>query len=194
MNLYKSVFKNVSIRISSISSSEEIFKEAAVEYSEALEKSGFTEKMEYYPQKQNKSKKNRRKKAIWYNPTYSMSSATNIAKSFFVLLDRHFHTKHKLYKIFNRRTIKLSYATAQNIAQTIAQHNQKIINKNRQINEEPEEKCNCRRGAPCPLNGNCMAKELVYKATVNLISKDDPYMVVLCLLFPAHISTLSIVL
>ena len=43
------------------------------------------------------------------------------------LVDKHFKHGNKLHKIFNRKTLKISYSCAKNIFQIINSHNKNII-------------------------------------------------------------------
>ena len=54
------------------------------EYSKALEKSGFTEKIKYH--KQGSVKRVRKRKFIWFNPPYSSHVKTNVGKIFVKLI------------------------------------------------------------------------------------------------------------
>lgn len=52
-----------------------------------------------------------------------------------------------------------------NMGQVIKAHNAQIM---RDLNtQRPERTCNCRQKDTCPLRGNCLASDIVYKATVN---------------------------
>lgn len=66
-------------------------------------------------------------------------------------------------KIFNASTIKLSYCCTTNMENIIKQHNAKIL---KQPPDENERLCNCRNKTQCPLDGKCLSKCIVYKATV----------------------------
>ena len=56
-------------------------------------------------------RKNRqRNNILWYNPPFSKNVNTNICHRFLTLVDKHFPKDHKLRKIFNRNTIKISYS------------------------------------------------------------------------------------
>ena len=50
-----------------------------------------------------------------------------------------------------------------NIGSIISRNNTKLLTKS---NVENNRTCNCRNKANCPLNGNCLVKCIVYKATV----------------------------
>ena len=54
--------------------------------------------------------RNRARNITWFNPLYSQNVKTNIGKTFLNLVKKHFPRDHKLYKIFNRNTLKLSYS------------------------------------------------------------------------------------
>lgn len=47
---------------------------------------------------------------FWFNPRFSQSVQTNVAKSFHPLIDKNFTKSHKLHKIFNRNNHKVSYS------------------------------------------------------------------------------------
>ena len=57
----KHIPKGIAKRLSEISSSEEVFKEVAPEYEEALKKSGFKEKLEYCPDSTPRNRRRRRR-------------------------------------------------------------------------------------------------------------------------------------
>ena len=111
---------------------------------------------------QYKSKK-RAWKIIWFNPPFTQTVKTNVAKSLFRLLDKHFPKSHLLYKIFNRNTIKVSYSCTNNGSQMIKQHNRNIFNKK----EKQTNLCNCRNKNLCSLNENCKVQNVIYKFTVS---------------------------
>ena len=92
---------------------------------------------------------------------------------FFALVDKHFPKDHKLRKIFNRNTIKISYSHMNNTEQIIDNHNNCILNSSKHINDTADntntkdtKTCNCRQKKNCPLNGNCLQSSLIYQATV----------------------------
>ena len=78
--------------------------------------------------KSNRNKKKRQCKIIWFNPPFSKSVKTNLGKEFFKLLKRHFPKCHKMSKIFNKNTVKLSYSCCRNISSKISSNNRRIIN------------------------------------------------------------------
>ena len=107
---------------------------------------------------------NGNRKFIWFNPPYSLNVKTNIDKVFLKLVRKYFPRSHKLSKIFNLNTIKISYSSMPNVKNLIKQHNSKILNKDRDKIQRP---CNCRIKESCPLNGKCLHQCMVYKAEVS---------------------------
>ena len=93
-----------------------------------------------------------------------MDVKTNIAKVFLSLIDKHFPKKHKLHRIFNRNNVKISYSCMPNIEIMIKSHNKQILYGNEK--RITPRSCNCPDKGKCPLQGNCLAKGLVYKGIV----------------------------
>ena len=116
-------------RLCSISSDEDVFNEAAPPYQEALRKSGYTHKLEFRPPPQEPAtqKRKRRRNVVWFNPPYNKNVRTNIGKEFISLINRSFPAGHKLRKIFNRNTVKLSYSCMPNVKQLIDGHNKAVL-------------------------------------------------------------------
>ena len=75
---------------------------------------GFKEKLGYQQKdvnaNSNRNKKKHQRKIIWFKTPVSKSVKTNLGKEFFKLLKRHFPKCHKMSKIFNKNTVKLSYS------------------------------------------------------------------------------------
>ena len=64
----------------------------------------------------------KRNNILWYNPP-THQHRTQIP----CLVDKHFPKDHKLKKIFNRNTIKISYNCMNNTKQIIDSHNKRIL-------------------------------------------------------------------
>ena len=88
------------------------------------------------------------------------------------MIQKHFSKDHKLHKIFNTDTIKLSYSCMLNMFSVIKQHNQKVLSS-WQTNEKCE--CNFRNPANCPLDWKCLTKNIVYKAVLSTITNSHTY-------------------
>ena len=152
----------VNKRLSDLSCNEEEFNKAKPLYENALKGSGFNTSIKY-AKDEAKSNRNRNRKIIWFNPPFSQNVKTNIGKTFIKLVKKHFPKHHKLSKIFNTNTLKLSYVCLKNMSSIIKQHNTKILSNSNNIQNRL---CNCRNRNDCPLNGNCLKKCFVYKAEV----------------------------
>ena len=163
-NIIRQLPSNIGKRISEISSSEEIFDRAATYYNNALKASRYKEKVRYETETTNNhTSAKRKRKLIWFNPPFSMNVKTNIAKNFLQLIDKHFPPEHKLHKIFNRNSVKVSYSCMPNASSIIKSHKKKILES------QPESrtpKCKCRDQDTCPLGGECLIDNVVYLAEV----------------------------
>ena len=97
----------------------------------------------------------------------------NIGRVFLNLLDKHFHKEHKLNKIFNRNSVKVSHSCARNIEHIIKIRNRKITES--YIEKSAEASCNCKDKNKCPFEGNCLTKNIVYMATVETETNTSSY-------------------
>ena len=159
-------------RISRISSDKDSFDQAAPLYNNALKNSGHSVGITYTESPEKARSNNRQRRIIWFNPPYSRSVATNIGKKFLGLISRHFPKGSKLNKIFNRNTVKVSYSCMPNVAAIIKGHNSQITQRHANAESSPR-RCNCRRPAECPLNGDCLTNNVVYKAMVKTTGPDE---------------------
>ena len=89
-------------------------------------------------------------------------------KTFLKLVKNHFFRSHKLYKIYNRSTLKLSYSCMSSRSSVIKQHNYKVLS----TTENVDQLCKCRNKESCPHNGKCLQTCIVYKADV-ITNKDN---------------------
>ena len=162
-NIIKQLQKAIKKRLCNNSSNETMFNEAAPLYEKAVSEAGYDVKSKYYRNKKTKQK-NRKRKIIWFNPPHCKNVVTKVGHYFLKLLDKHFPRQHKLHKIFNKNTVKISYSCTKNIKSIITSHNKKVVHQN-----EPcpnEQKCNCIKKDLCPLNKSCQAENIVYEATI----------------------------
>ena len=162
-NIIKQIPNTVQKRLSNHSSNETIFNQEKVPYEKALKESGYKQKLTFKPSTLNANARNRKRKIIWFNPPYNKNITTKIGKRFLFLINFHFPKHHKYHKIFNRNTIKISYSCTKNIKSIIQSHNKKILSDTKQTEDRL---CNCIEKNKCPLEGKCLTKELIYKATV----------------------------
>ena len=84
---------------------------------------------------------------IWLNPPHSKSLNTNIGKSFFGLLNKHFSPGHKLYRIFSKNPLKIRYSCMIKLEAKMDVRNKKIL-ENTPL---PKTKlCNCLKKTKLP--------------------------------------------
>lgn len=155
-------------RLNSLSCTKEAFDEAVGTYNFALKKSGYNHILKYGDKSNGpkKSKRNRRRRCIYYNPPYCQSVKNNIGKAFLKLIDKHFGIDHAYNRIFNRSTVKLSYSCMPNASSIIKAHNKKILAL--AYDSRPDTKtCSCKKNTICPLQGKCLTKNVVYEAQVS---------------------------
>ena len=126
----------------------------------------------YDPTATAKRRSRQRNNILWYNPPFSKNASTNIGHKFLTLGDKHFPKDHKLRKIFNRNTIKISYSCMNNTKQIIDNHNKRILNSSKHTidstdNTVNNKSCNCRQTNTCPLNGNAFNHQSSTKQPLN---------------------------
>ena len=157
----------ISRRLTDISHDENVFREAAPLYNNALKESGYGEDVEYAEGRKSREpvRRNRTRRVTWFNPPYSKSVVTRVGQKFLKLVDKHFPVGSELRKVFNRNTVKVSYSCMPSMGRIIKQHNARICGAERGRDSQPR-RCNCRKPELCPLNGDCLASKVVYKATV----------------------------
>ena len=160
-------------RLSTLSSTEEIFETHKSTYEKALRESGYKCDLKYQKAENPGKTKRKGRKVIYFNPPFSRSVNTNVIKLFLNLIDKHFPKGHKLHKCFNRNTIKATYCTLTNMKEKIGNHNTKILSAEDKKDEESG--CNCRNKNECPIPGNCNQKSVVYQATVHAENKCMKY-------------------
>ena len=233
-SIIKNLPKSINKRLSTNSKNAQIFNEACPAYTEALKKNGYNTNLQFdktCTNRSNQKNKTRKRNITWFNPPFNMNVATNVAKTFLSLIDKHFLKNKKLSKIFNRNTIKVSYSCLPNVKQTISNNNHRLLQlhrmkestqdskhvaktflslidkhflKNKKLSKifnrntikvsysclpnvkqtisnnnhrllqlhrmkestQDSKLCNCRQKSSCPLDGKCLTKCVVYKATV----------------------------
>jgi hypothetical protein len=131
--------------------------ESAPAYQNALDHSNFSHDVNYTQHAPQQPRRNRQRNIIWFNPPFSMNVSTNIGRNFLNLIDNHFPSHHKLHKIFNRNTVKVSYSCMSNVKSIITKHNAHKARKN---------KTQGKGTVNCSCSKNAMKKDIVYKATV----------------------------
>jgi hypothetical protein len=69
------------------------------------------------------------KKNHMVQPPFSKNVKTNIARKFLQLIDKHFPRSSRLYRIFNRNSVKVSYSCMSNITSDISNRNRHLPGK-----------------------------------------------------------------
>ena len=173
-SILKNIPDSINKRLSEISSDRECFDNAKTVYQEALNKSGYNYNLSYKESHNDtqRSRRNRPRNILWYNPPFSKNVKTNIGKCFLSLIDQHFPKSNPLNKIFNRNTLKLSYSCMSNVKTIISNHNKAQINKSDPTNDSI---CNCRNSSTCPMDGKCNGQNIIYQAEVTTSTSRETY-------------------
>ena len=162
--------KSISKKFSEISPNQHIFNQSIPYYENAMRKSGYHVSLKYTPtqnQDENNQQREQRKwKIIWFSPSYFLNVTTNVRKLFLKLLDRHFPRSHKFYKIFNSKTLKISYCCIKDMGFIISSHNKQVLQPR---NENYG--CNCRK-KNCPLDNKCLTANIFYEAQISNNTND----------------------
>ena len=162
---------SIETRLSKLSSNEKVYNESVSIYQEALDKSGYNHKLTFQKTSANNTQRRQRKRnIIWFNPPFSKSVVTKIVKAFLRLIDKHFLPHHKLHKLFNRNSVKISYSCMPNVKSIINKHNKTVLDP---PTNNSERTCNCINKEKCPLLEKCLTNNIMYKAT--LTSNQDNY-------------------
>ena len=156
-------------RVSDLSCNEDEFNKAKGLYENALKSAGHEHLLHYTEQKRRRP---RNRKVLWFNPPFSKSVKTDIGRMFLKMVRKHFTPQHHLYKVINIHTVKLSYSCMPNMKNIIKQSNARIM-------AEPvanrDGQCNCTKRDTCPLDGSCLTPCLVYTASVTAENTEYVY-------------------
>ena len=101
--------------------------------------------------------------------TPNSTNPTKIGTKFIELINKHFGSNHPYRKIFNKKTLEVSYCLAPNIKVIINGHNKILLN----TSIAPTPACNCRAKNNCPVEGKRQLKNVIYRATVTSNSNDE---------------------
>ena len=155
-------------RLSSLSSSSAVFDREKAPYEIALKNAGHEHKLSYVEENEKPKKRRRNKTVIWWNPPYSSTIKTDVARQFLKLIDKHFKNT-PLQKHINRNTVKVSYSTCSNMKTHISKHNAKILRKEDETNDK---ECRCEnQRSECPVEGKCRIESVVYSAEISAPNK-----------------------
>ena len=174
-NVLKNIGPAVNKRLVMLSANGDLFDQAKPLYQDALKRSKHNHDLKFEEVEEGQRKRRRRKRQIiWWNPPFSMNVKTNIGARFLALIDKCFPKDGPLGKAFNRSNLKISYSTCPSMKQIISAHNRRVLADKKPpipLQEEPElTNCNCserkKESEGCPLQGECLATNIVYLAEV----------------------------
>ena len=165
LSIIKQLPISIESRLSSLSSSEEIFNDSVTPYHNALDKSGYKHKLKYQARWINTTndKKQRERNIIWFNPPHNKNVKTNIRLIFLNVIKKHFPPHRKFHKLFNKNTVKISCNCTRNIKITKNCYNAKILFPKKSTEQRT---CNCLHKKNCPLQQKCLTTNIVYKVRV----------------------------
>ena len=162
-HIKKEMVNMVGRRISDLSSSEEIFKQAAPIYNQALRNSGFNEEIKFSKRTRDDKRANRSRKIIFFHPPWSDQIETKIGQGFLKLLDKHFPRGTELFHYFSRQKVKVSYSILPNVARILKSHNRKVLHPEQTLQLKG---CGCaeaRNGGECIEEGqHCLTDNVCY--------------------------------
>ena len=160
-------------RLSTLSSNSSVFDREKASYENALKNAGHEHNLTYKEEVIEPKKRKRNHTVIYFNPPYSTTIKTDIARQFLKLIDKHFENT-PLQKHINRNKVKVSYSTCPNMKSHISKHNAKILRNEVKKNDK---QCRCESQAymgltECPVDGNCRIESVVYSAEISVPNKE----------------------
>ena len=143
---------------------QEQFNQAKPLYEETLSERNYKVLLQFEKAQYN-TNRNRLRKVIWFNSSFTQNVKTNIGKIFLKVAKQHFPKHYILKKIVNKNTFKLSYCSMKNMSSIIKQHNVKILSTVSNENRS----CNFRNKECCPLKWYCLKEASYLKLRVKQI-------------------------
>ena len=105
----------------------------------------------------------KKRKVIWFNPSFSLNVETNIGKSFFKTLRKNFPKTNPLSKIFNKNTVKISYSCTRNVKFIISSHKKQNLSNMSAIAET---------NTTVLIHNKCLTPQMLYQADVTNDTED----------------------
>ena len=173
---------NINKRLSRNSPNEEVFKAVCEPYQKAIDESEYKFNLKFDPHARDanpRQKKKRNRRITWLNPPFSLNVKTNVGAVFLQIVKECLHRNHKLYKICNRNTLKMSYRTTNNMSTFVSKHNRRILKQYHDQQQAVDPKlqihCNCPATdkPQCWLPDRCTITNLVYRATITRLDTID---------------------
>ena len=135
-----------------------------------MKKSGFNEPLVLIPKtntSDNISKKNQKRKIIWFNTLFSLSVKRKIGRTFLKLLKQYFPKSNSLLKVFKNNTVKVSCSCLSNMSSIVSSHNKRILRP-----RTTKYSCICRTRENCTLQNQCLMSNLIYRADIENNAND----------------------
>ena len=165
-NITKCIPTMVNERLCRLSKNEGAYNNHAQVFVKELKRSGYETQNLGFSQRKDEKKRTRRRNIIYYHPPFCRSVKTKFGKRFRNLVKKHFTTDNKFYKIFNKNTVKISYSCLPNVGSIISSHNKRLLDDAKVGTDKKTSNCNCVCKQSCPLQGECLTKNIVYEAEV----------------------------
>lgn len=91
-----------------------------------------------------------------------------MGRTFLRLVHKRFSHILLLRNLFNKNDVKVTYSCTKNLDKYFALHNNLIYNTylNYRNRSPDNQACNCRNCDLCSMNGKCMCKGIIYKASI----------------------------
>ena len=100
-SITKEILQSTEKRLSTLSSSKNIFQELAIYHEKYLKNSEYKTKLQYQQTKKNNwNKKKGKRDVIWFNPLYSKPIKINFGRTLIKLISEHFPPNLKFVKMF----------------------------------------------------------------------------------------------
>ena len=176
-NILNNIPLNVNRRLQSISSNKKCFETDLHVYQNAIKEAGYDINLNYdrtydKPRRYNNiqaprldpnTKVNRRRNVTWFNPPFNLFCATKVGRKFRDLIEKHFSKGNLIGKLFNKNKLKISYSCVGNLKSKFSAHYRKVLNSE---GAQKSGGCNCQDKNNCPMGGQCIQKDIVYRAEV----------------------------
>ena len=136
----KNIPLNINKRLTSISSSKEVFDASIAPNQQALTESGYDHKLTSNPsvERATKNKRKQTRNITWYNPPFDSNVTSNLGRKFLHKVDKCFQKNHPLHETFNRHTLKLSYSSMSNMKSIISSHNKHVLSSANTPTQQPD--------------------------------------------------------
>ena len=135
--ILKQILTSIEKRISTLLSNKTKFNDSKEIYQKALENSGYRQTLNPSSKNVSNIKRNRKRNVIWFNPSFSANVKTKLGNYFLNLIRKHFRSRDKFSKLFNRNTMKVSYRCMPNNKAEIHKHNKNTLEKATQTSRYP---------------------------------------------------------